>query len=143
MDPVTIPTPEQLGITPYIVVTPIVALFFIVYAWNHVFRGTKTIWEAFLWTVFWGSVAVIVLFPEWISFLTKWTGIKDQENAVFAIAIGILFFIVFQLIVRMERMQKRITELVRHEALEDAGLSESPITKPQSHNENSITKSQK
>lgn len=110
-------------ITPYQVVAPLIALFFIVYAWNHVFRGTKTLWEAMLWTSFWGFICVIVLFPAWISILTEWTGIKGEANAVFAIAIGVLLFIVFHMLIRMERMQKRITELVRHEALEEAGLS--------------------
>jgi hypothetical protein len=109
-------------ITPYIVVVPLIAFFFIVYAWNHVMRGTKTIWEAILWSFFWGCIATIVLFPEWIGFLTSWTGIKDQENAVFAIALGVILFIVFQIIVRMENIQKQITDLVRHDALEDSGL---------------------
>ena len=109
-------------ITPYQIVVPLIAFFFIVYAWSHVFRGTKTIWEALLWTFFWGGICVIVLFPTWIGFLTTWTGIKDQENAVFAIFIGILSFVMFHILVRLEKIQKRITDLVRHEALEDAGL---------------------
>lgn len=113
-----------LEFTPYRVAVPLIALFFIIYAWNHVLRGTKTIWEAGLWTLFWGGVSIVVLIPEWISFLTVWTGIKDQENAVFAIALGVLLFIVFHILIRLERIQKRITDLVRHEALEDAGLFE-------------------
>ena len=108
--------------TPYRVVTPLIALFFIVYAWNHVRRGTKTIWEALLWTLFWGSVSVIVLFPSWIGYLTLWTGIKDQENAVFAIAIGVILFIVFHLVVRIEKLQKQLTDIVRKEALDDVNL---------------------
>jgi hypothetical protein len=114
----------EFSITPYQVVTPLVALFFIVYAWNYVVRGTKTIWEALLWTLFWGFVSVIVLFPTWIGYITYWTGIKDQENAVFAIAIGVLLFIVFHLLIRIERIQKQIVDIVRHEALEDANIKE-------------------
>ena len=112
-----------MTITPYRVVVPLIALFFIIYAWNHVLRGTKTIWEAMLWTLFWGGVSVIVLFPGWIHFLSVWTGIQDQENAVFAIAIGILSFTIFHMLVRIEKLQKRIADLVRHEALKDAGLA--------------------
>ena len=116
-------------ITPYRVIVPLVALFFFLYVWSCVFRGTKTIWEACLWTLFWGGVAVIVLFPRWISLLTMWTGIRGQANAVFAITIGILLFIVFHILIRMEKMQKRITDLVRHHALEDAGLLEKSETR--------------
>src|SRR3990167_1675314 len=112
----------EFTFTPYRVVVPLIAFFMIAYAWNHVLRGTKTIWEALLWTLFWGGVCIVVLFPSWISLLTTWTGIRDQENAVFAIAIGILLFIVFHLLIRLERLEQRIVDLVRHEALEDAGL---------------------
>jgi len=63
-----------------------------------------------------------VLFPSWITFLTTWTGIRDQENAVFAIMIGILLFMVFHLLVRIEALQKRMTDMVRHQALKEAGL---------------------
>lgn len=112
----------EFEFTVYRVVVPVISLFFITYAWNHVKRGTKTLWEAILWTLFWGFVCAIVIIPERMNFLTAWTGIKDQENAVFAIMIGILLFAVFHILVRLERIQKRITDLVRHEALEDAGL---------------------
>ena len=112
-----------IDFTPYRVVVPLIALCMVLYAWSHVFRGTKTIWEAMLWTFFWGGVCIVVLFPAWISILTTWTGIRDQANAVFAIAIGIILFIVFHMLIRLEKMQKRITDLVRHEALKGAGLA--------------------
>lgn len=120
----SIPTPEEaLGITPYKVVVPLIAIFFVLYAWNHVMRGTKTVWEALLWTFFWGSVSIIVLFPSWISFLTAWTGIKGQANAVFSIVLGILLFVIFHILVRLEKIQNRITALAQHEALENAKLT--------------------
>ncbi len=124
--------PGFIEITPYRVVVPLMAFVMIVYAWNHVFRGTKTIWEALLWTLFWGGIIVIVLFPKWIGLLTAWTGIKGQANAVFAITIGILLFVVFHILIRLERMQKRMTDLVRHEALKEAGLSKSETRNPKS-----------
>lgn len=120
MDNLFLITDPAFVITPYKVVGPLVALFFIVYAWNHVLRGTKTIWEALFWTFFWGGITVLILFPSWIAILTAWTGIKGQANAVFAITIGILLFIVFHILVRLEKIQHRITEFVRHEALKDA-----------------------
>ena len=115
-----------IDFTPYRVVVPLIALCMVLYAWSHVFRGTKTIWEAMLWTFFWGGVCIVVLFPAWISVLTTWTGIRNEANAIFAIAIGIILFIVFHILIRIEKIQKRITDLVRHEALRDAGLNENP-----------------
>ena len=106
-------------ITPYRVVVPLISFIVVCYAWNHVVRGTKTIWEGILWTLFWGAIAFVVLFPRWISFLTTWTGIKDQENAIFAIAIGVLLFIVFHLVLMLEKTNRRIAELTRKVALKD------------------------
>lgn len=112
----------QFEFTPYVVAVPLISLFFMVYAWNHAMRGTKTIWEAGLWTLFWGGVSTVVLLPDWITYLTTWTGIKDRENAVFAIAIGVLLFMVFHLIVRIEKLNNRITDLVRRQALHNSGM---------------------
>ena len=128
MVPTLLTSEEALGITPYKVVVPLIAIFFVLYAWNHVLRGTKTVWEALLWTLFWGSVCVIVLFPSWISVLTAWTGIKGQANAVFAIVLGIILFVIFHILVRLEKIQNRITSLAQHEALENAGLTKRLVT---------------
>ena len=127
----SLPTPEEaLGITPYKVVVPLIAIFFVLYAWNHVLRGTKTVWEALLWTLFWGGVCMIVLFPAWIGFLTAWTGIKGQANAVFAIVLGVILFIIFHILVRLEKIQNRITTLAQQEALENAGLTKRLANQP-------------
>jgi hypothetical protein len=111
-------------ITLYQVGAPLIALFFVVYAWNHVLRGTKTFWEAILWTIFWGGIATIVLFPWWMGVIAGWMGIKEEVNAVFAIAIGITLFIVFRILMQLERVNQRITELARAQALREAGIGE-------------------
>ena len=51
--------------TVYQIVTPLLSLLAILYAWNLVMRQKKTIWEALLWTLFWGAIAAIAIFlPE-------------------------------------------------------------------------------
>ena len=81
-------------------------------------------WEASLWTLFWAAIAAIALYPETIDYLTKATGIKDRENAVLVTFLGILFFIVFYLVVRIEELEQRQTRLVRKVALKDADLED-------------------
>jgi hypothetical protein len=46
-----------MTLTPYQIVAPIVSLIAITYAWSLVFRRKKTLWEAVLWSLFWGMVA--------------------------------------------------------------------------------------
>ncbi len=111
-------------LTPYQIIVPLASLLAIAYAWNLAFKQKKTIWESLLWTVFWGGICAITLYPKLMSFLANIVGVKDRENAVFITSIGILFFIVFYLVMRMEEMEQRQTRMIRKLALRDANLEE-------------------
>lgn len=87
-------------LTPYQIAVPLVSLVAVLYAWNLALRQKKTIWEALLWSVFWGAVAFVALEPGALTYLSVITGVKSQANAFFATAIGILFFFMFYMIVR-------------------------------------------
>ena len=106
-------------ITPYQVVVPLFCFLMVLYAWNLVMRQKKTIWEAILWTLFWGAVASIALFPNLLTYLTIATGIKSQENAVVVTALCILSFLIFYIIVRLEELEQRQTRMVRALALRE------------------------
>jgi hypothetical protein len=111
--------------TPYQIVVPLLSLFAMIYAWNLVLRQKKTIWEALLWTLFWGGIALIALQPSILTYLSAVTGIKNQVNAIFVTSIGILFFLVFYIVIRIEEINHRQSRLIRALALREAGLSES------------------
>lgn len=115
-------TPFDMDLTPYQIVVPVLALIAVLYAWSLMMRKKKTVWEVILWTLFWGTIAIIAIRPNMLSYLTLVTGIKNQENAVLFTSIGILFFIVFYLIIRIEELQQRCTRIVRSIALQEAGL---------------------
>jgi hypothetical protein len=121
----------QLEYTPYQVVVPLFSLFVIAYAWNLVIRHKKTIWEGGLWTVFWSAIAYISLVPSSLQYLSVITGIKKNENAATITAIGVLFFVVFYMIIRLEELEQRLTKIVRERALSDAGV---PAQKSQAKN---------
>lgn len=106
-----------MNLSPYQLIVPLVAIVAIIYAWNLTMRQKKSIWEAFLWTVFWGGIAVIAIEPGLLSYLTVVTGIKSQVNAIIATSLGILFFLMFSLVVRMEELEQRLTRVVRDAAL--------------------------
>ncbi len=108
--------------TPYQIVVPAVSLLALSYAWSLALRNKKSVWEACLWTLFWGSIAAIALVPSLLSYLTLVTGIHNQENAILVTAIGILFFIVFLLIIWIEDLTQRQAKIIRDIALHNAGL---------------------
>lgn len=105
--------------TAYQIITPLVACIAIIYVWNLVVRQKKTLWEALLWSVFWGGIASIALFPNFLDYLSAITGIKDRENAVVVTTIGVILFIVFYLIIRLEALEQRQTRVIRKLALKD------------------------
>jgi hypothetical protein len=113
-----------MTLTPYQIAVPLLALLAMAYAWNLVMRQKKTIWEAALWTLFWGGVAFVALEPGVLTYLSVITGVKNQVNAFFATAIGILFFLMFYIIVRMEELNQRQNKLVRMLSLKQSGLDD-------------------
>jgi hypothetical protein len=114
-------------LTPYQIVAPAIALLAIVYAWNLVMRQKKTALEAIFWTLFWGAIGSIAIFPNILSYLSAVTGIANQENAVIVTFLGILFFMVFY-IIRLEELEQRHAKMIREMALLRAGLAEEKST---------------
>lgn len=113
-----------MNLTPYQIVAPIVSLLVIIYAWNLVMRQKKTVWEACLWTVFWGTIAAIAIYPPLVPLISTVTGIKGQTNAVLVTFLGILLFMVFYLVIRLEELEQRQARIARSIALKESGLDE-------------------
>ena len=113
-----------MNLSTYQIVVPLASFVAIFYAWSLAFRQRKTIWEVNLWTLFWIGIAAIAIEPDLLSFLTRITGIKDRENAVIVISIGIIFFIIFYMVIRLEQLEQRQTRLIRRIALDEAKLDE-------------------
>jgi hypothetical protein len=111
-----------MKLTAYQIVAPFFSLVAILYAWNLMFRKKKTLIEAVLWTVFWGSVAYIAIYPSVLTYLSALTGIANAENAALVTFIGILFFMMFYLIIRLEELEQRHTKIIRILGLREAGL---------------------
>lgn len=119
-----------MTLTPYQIVVPILSLLAILYAWSLFKRDKKTLWEAVLWSLFWGALACVALFPGLLTYLTIVTGIRSQVNAVIVTAIGVLMFLVFSIIVRLEELYQRYAKIMRILAIRDADLDDKkPLTK--------------
>lgn len=118
-----------MSITPYQIVVPVLSLFAVLYAWSLFKRDRKTLWEVVLWALFWGAIAAIAMFPRLLTYLTIATGIRSQANAVIVTAIGVLTFLMFSVIVRLEGLSQRYSKIMRVLALREADLEEKRPTK--------------
>jgi hypothetical protein len=112
----------QNSLSVYQIVTPLISFCAMYYAWSLTFKQKKSVWESILWTLFWGFIAMIALIPDSLHYLTVLTGIKNSTNAVLVTTIGILAFIVFTIIIRLEELHQRHIALIRRDAILRATL---------------------
>lgn len=71
-----------------------------------------------LWVFFWIGVSIVVLLPQTTDLLARLTGVGRGADVVVYSAIPALFYLVFRLYVKMEKIEREITTLVRKNALE-------------------------
>jgi len=81
-------------------------------------KESITIREFFLWTIFWLIVACLWIFPDATQTLANWVGIGRGVDLVIYLAILILFFGLFYVIIRLERLERDVTKIVRRMALD-------------------------
>ncbi|EKD42972.1 MAG: hypothetical protein ACD_72C00515G0002 [uncultured bacterium] len=69
------------------------------------------------WLVFWIVSAIVVVVPDFASRLAKILGVGRGVDAIMYLAFVVLFFLVFKVFVRLEKMEKQLTKVVRQDAL--------------------------
>jgi hypothetical protein len=77
-----------------------------------------TIRECFLWMAFWLLAGVLVIFPNTTQTIANFVGIGRGVDLLIYMALVVLFTALFFLIVRVERIERDITKIVRHMALQ-------------------------
>ena len=78
-----------------------------------------TVREFFLWICFWLIGAMVVLFPKTTDTVAQFLGIARGADLIVYIGIIILFAGLFFLLVRLERLERDITKIVRKMALDE------------------------
>ena len=81
-------------------------------------RRIPTAWAALL-SLIWVGLVVVSLLPQTTDLLAAHVGIGRGADLLVYISIIALFYLVFRLVVRMERIQQDITKVVRAMALKD------------------------
>ncbi len=96
-------------------------LIFIIYAVIKVALRYKdkviSLQEFIIWTIFWLMVGFVVILPETTSFVANFVGVGRGVDLVIYISILILFYLLFRILVRLDKVEKDITKIVRNIAL--------------------------
>jgi len=100
-------------------------LAFVVFAlWRTVgrFRAGELRRSALvLWSVFWVALAVGAMLPQSTSWFASMLGVGRGVDAVIYLAIIVLFYLVFRIFLRLERLEHDITLVVREMGLAEGG----------------------
>ena len=75
--------------------------------------------EFFFWFLFWILGSVAIAWPNVASRIAEVLGVGRGVDVVMYFALLLMFYILFRLVARMERMERDITLLVRGKALEE------------------------
>lgn len=81
-----------------------------------------TVREFFLWTVFWLIVATLFIFPEVTQTAANWAGIGRGVDLIIYLSLIALFFGLFFILIRLERLERDVTRIVRKRALDDGNV---------------------
>ena len=102
------------------IIKAIIILFIFFVLWRTVLRfkkGDITSRELTIWTIFWLFVAGATLVPKQTDIIAQWLGVERGADLLVYSSIITLFFIVFRIIVKLEKIDRDITKVVREKAL--------------------------
>ncbi len=98
-------------------------LLFIVFALTRVivrYRAREiTAKEFFLWMIFWILAGVAIAWPGIASRIALAVGVGRGVDVVIYTALLLVFYVLFRLVARIERIERDITLLVRKKSLEE------------------------
>jgi hypothetical protein len=78
----------------------------------------------FFWLVTWTVIVVVALFPSIIDVaIATFGGGRAGLGTFFGMALVFLFFIVYRMYIKIERIQKHLTKTIQELALRDQSIS--------------------
>ncbi len=105
------------------IIQGVLVLFFL-YAltrvWNRFRLHELSLSSALGWSFFWLAAMVVVVVPNSSAVFAKLVGIGRGADLIVYISLACVFFIIFRLTVRIERLNKQLTTIVRSHALVEA-----------------------
>lgn len=101
----------------------IIVIVFVLFAiWRTIIRLKKEeirIGEAAIWVIFWLAVGTVAIMPQTTDVIAQFVGVSRGVDLLVYISIIVIFFIIFKLIVKIEKIERNLAKIVRHLALKD------------------------
>ncbi len=72
------------------------------------------------WLILWLAALLVVALPQTASYLAFWMGVGRGSDLVVYLSVLILFYLVFKMVVRLEKIEQQLTMIVRSLARPDS-----------------------
>ncbi len=73
-----------------------------------------------LWCLLWLGVLVVFWQPDLTSYLANFLGVGRGADLIIYLAILVLVYLVFRVFVRIQKIEKDLTQLIRDESIKNA-----------------------
>jgi hypothetical protein len=87
----------------------------------YVSRFRNALFDLLVLVAFAGAGIFFILFPEYTNKIAKELGVGRGADLLFYSCILFFLFIILKLFARLRRLEEKMTELVRQQAIRDAG----------------------
>jgi hypothetical protein len=104
----------------YQIIIFLIGAVFIAKTFSHYLRKEQTLRELVAVLLFWAAIFALNIVPEAFGSIAQFLGFKEYINGLFIGGFIILFYAVFKLIVKTDKQERQITELVRKLAFDNA-----------------------
>lgn len=104
------------------IVAIIFALWMVYFSYLHFRRGEFKLIEFLFWQILWLGLVIVVIFPQSVNFILKTFSITRTFDLVVITGVVILFGISFRSYVIVRRLEKKVEEFTRSEALKSLDI---------------------
>ena len=74
--------------------------------------------QFFIWLLIWLSAMVVIWYPNITTYLAGILGIGRGVDLVIYVSTVVIFYLMFRLLLRIEKIERDITKIVREEAID-------------------------
>ncbi len=83
------------------------------------YRKEITAWEFTFWSCFWVLAGIFVLLIRKIDIVAQFFGVRRAIDMLVYVAIALLFYFVYRIYVKLEKIEHDITKVIRSLALKN------------------------
>lgn len=78
-----------------------------------------SLFEGILWGFIWILAVVFLIYPQLTGYIAEFLGVGRGVDAITYLSLALLFYLVYKLYARIDKLERDITKIVRELAIRD------------------------